>query len=187
MTQNKNSISKIFDWYLMDIMPIVEKYAIQSKNGYHGLYTHTAAVVFRGIDFAINLDKPTMPVIMACAFHDMARTHDGCDMEHGQNAIPLASCVMDDVGTIDNNVRSSIVFAIKNHSFNNLPAPDYISACLWDADRTRLSWECGYHSKFFTTRRAQHVASNAATEYLEFMRHNMSEYARKIIELSESY
>ena len=181
-----NKISKTFDWYLMDIMPVVEKNMIQSRNGYHGLYTHTAAVVFRGIDYALNLAKDPNGVVLACAFHDMARMNDGNDIVHGPNAVPLAEQAMNEIGNLDYNTRESIIYAVKNHSFN-IKAPDYISACLWDADRTRLAWECGYQPKYFITRRAQMVASNAATKYLEFMRRNMSEYARKIIELGESY
>jgi len=181
------SISKTFDWYLMDIMPVVEKYAIQSKNGYHGLYTHTAAVVFRGIDYALSLGKKPNPVVFACAFHDMARINDGNDTIHGPNAIPLAETVMDKVDSLDYNTRESIIYAVKNHSLKNLAPRDYISACLWDADRTRLAWECGYHPNFFTTQRAHRVASGTANEYLKFMQKNMSSRARGIIELGEYY
>ncbi len=183
---NKVSISKTFDWYLTEIMPIVEKYAVQSKKGYHGLYTHTAAVVFRGIDYALSLGEKTDAIVLACAFHDMARIHDGNDTIHGPNAIPLAHQAMDQIGNIGYDTRESIIYAIKNHSLN-LKAPDYISACLWDADRTRLAWECGYQQKFFTTRRAQKIASGSATDYLEFMKKNISTHARQIIELGESY
>lgn len=187
MSQNNNLISKTFDWYLMDVLPVVEKYAIQPRDGYHGLYTHTAAVVFRGIDYANSLDKKINNVVLACAFHDMARVNDWADYEHGKNAIPMAERVMDEIGGIESNVRESILYAIKNHSLN-LAAPDYVSACLWDADRTRLAWECGYHPRFFATNRAKVVASGAAREYLEFMKNNMSAYARKIIQqTSECY
>jgi predicted metal-dependent HD superfamily phosphohydrolase len=183
---NRISISKTFDWYLTEIMPVVEKYAIQQKGGYHGLYTHTAAVVFRGIDYALALGQDPTGVVLACAFHDMVRTHDCDDLEHGINAIPLANCVMDDIGNIDANVRDAIIFAIKNHSLN-IPAPDYISQCMWDADRTRLSWECGYYPKFFATERAKVVAAGTPKLYLEFMHKNMSPDAEKIVELGENY
>jgi hypothetical protein len=174
------SISKYFDWYLMDIMPIVERNAIQQKYGYHGLYTHTAAVVFRGIDYALNMGKSPQDVILACAFHDMARTTDGDDTQHGANAIPMALRAMDTIGNIDIKSRDSITYAIKNHSFN-LVAPDYVSACLWDADRTRLAWELGYNPRFFATQRAKTIAAGNANQYLQFMNQNMSDYARNII------
>ena len=175
-----HSISTLFDQYLIEIMPIVEKFAIQPKYGYHGLYTHTAAVVFRGIDYVIHIEKPTTPVILACAFHDMARTNDDYDLEHGANAIPLANYVMDEIGGIDTATRNSILYAVKNHSINTKPN-DYIHACLDDADRTRLAWECGYFAKYFTTPRAHSVASGNAEAYLKFMQNNMSGYARTII------
>ena len=184
---NRISISKTFDWYLTEIMPVVEKHAIQSKYGYHGLYTHTAAVVFRGIDYVLSLGKEPKPVVFACAFHDMARINDGNDTIHGPNAIPLAETVMDKVDFIDYNTRESIIYAIKNHSLSNLVPRDHISACLWDADRTRLAWECGYYSNFFTTPRAHKVASQPAEEYLKFMQQNISLRARGIIELGECY
>ncbi|MBR2285936.1 MAG: HD domain-containing protein [Alphaproteobacteria bacterium] len=175
-----NLISSTFDWYLMDIMPIVSQNAIQQKYGYHGLYTHTAAVVFRGIDYALNLGKSPKNVVLACAFHDMARVTDGDDTQHGANAVPMALRVMDEIGNIDIKSRDSIAYAIKNHSFN-LVAPDYVSACLWDADRTRLAWELGYNSRFFATQRAKTVAAGNANQYLQFMNQNMSDYARNII------
>lgn len=184
---NKFSISTTFDWYLTEIMPVVEKYAIQQNGGYHGLYTHTAAVVFRGIDYALALGQDTTGVVLACAFHDMARTHDGDDTIHGPNAIPLAEQVMNEIIPLDFGTRESIIYAVKNHSLKNLVPRDYISACLWDADRTRLAWERDYHPNFFTTPRAHRVASGTANEYLKFMQQNMSARARGIIELGENY
>ena len=185
--QDKKMISRLFDWYLMDVMPIVEKYAIQPTMGYHGLYTHTAAVVFRGIDYAIHLNQDPKYAAMACAFHDMARKNDCWDFEHGANAIPMAIQVMDEIGNINDNIRKSIIYAIENHSVGDV-APDYISACLWDADRTRLAWECGYYPRFFNTDRAKIVAAGSAQEYLDFMRGNMSEYAQnRICALDEFY
>lgn len=185
MSQN-NIISKTFDWYLMDVLPIVEKYAIQPRDGYHGLYTHTAAVVFRGIDYANSLNKNPNNVVLACAFHDMARVNDWADFEHGENAVPMAERVMDEMSVVKIH-REPIIYAVKNHSLN-LSAPDYVSACLWDADRTRLAWGYGYYPQFFATDRAKAVASGVASEYLEFMKNNMSAYARKIIQqMSECY
>ena len=177
--QNK-MISSTFDWYLTEIMPIVSQNAIQQKYGYHGLYTHTAAVVFRGIDYALALGQKPGAVVLACAFHDMARTHDYDDAEHGRNALPVARRIMGQMGNIAPETQKSILYAIENHSFN-LTAPDYISACLWDADRTRLAWDLGYDPRFFATNRAKLVASRNPDEYIAFMRRNMSQYAQRII------
>ena len=53
---------------------------------------------------------------------------------------------------------SRILFAVKNHTTGR-NATDGISACLWDADRIRLSWERGYRADFFSTERGMQIAS----------------------------
>lgn len=173
-------ITYTFDWYLRNVLPIVSQNAIQQKYGYHGLYTHTAAVVFRGIDYALALDKDPKPVVLACAFHDIARTNDGPDMMHGENAIPIVSKIFREHLPIPTNYAESIISAVKNHTTGTV-APDYISACLWDADRTRLSWEWGFEERFFATLRAKQVAAANGDDYVAFMVNQMSEYARGII------
>jgi hypothetical protein len=110
----------------------------------------------------------------------MARENDGWDFEHGINAIPMAQKAMDKIGDISDDVRKSIIYAVKEHSVGKI-APDYISACLWDADRTRLAWDLGYDPRFFATNRAKLVASRNPDEYIAFMRRNMSQYAQRII------
>ena len=185
---SKITIAKTFDWYLTEIMPVVEKYTLQPVDGEHGLYTHTAAVVFRGIDYALSYSRKPNSVVLACAFHDMARINDGTDFMHGANAVPLANMAMDEIGDIGNDTRHRILYAVGNHSSPKpIRAPDYISAYTWDADRTRRAWYGGHHPQFFTSHRAQKVAAGRAAEYLEFMRLNMSAHARGIIELGESY
>ena len=186
MAKNNFSISKTFDWYLMDIMPVVEKYTLQPNYGEHGLYTHTAAVVFRGIDFAMANSKNPAGVVFACAFHDMARINNNEDHDHGSNAVPLAISAMNDIGGISNDMRNFIIYAIKYHD-SKLKPTNYIAMHSWDADRVRQAWYSGYYPKYFSSTRAQYVASHAAADYLKFMRRNMSEYARKIIEISECY
>ena len=180
MSHENKVISLTFDWYLRNVLPVVCRIAPQSKLGYHGLYTHTSAVVFRGIDYALSLSKNPKPVVLACAFHDMARTDDGPDLTHGENAIPMVNAIFRDCIPVPQPYRDSIIYAVKNHTIGTV-APDYISACLWDADRTRLAWEMGYDAQFFTTQRAKLVARSKYEVYLPFMKRNMSEYARKII------
>lgn len=186
---NKNRfITSTFDWYLQNVLPIVSQNAIQRKYGYHGLYTHTSAVVFRGIDYALALGQNPKPVVLACAFHDMARINDYDDLEHGKNAIPLAQRLLLEIPyQISPIERNAIMFAVENHSLN-LDAPDYISACLWDADRTRISWECGYEDRFFTTQRAKQIASSNGDKYITFMAKRLSEYAHSILtDLNKQY
>ena len=136
----------------------------------HGLNTHTNAVVFRGIDIALSMQFDPTPVIFACAFHDMARTGDGWDTEHGKNAIPMANKIMEQFPSLlPLETKSAILYAIKNHTTGE-KAPDYISACLWDADRVRLSWKYGFNPRFFNTDRGAHIASHNFHEYIEFQK-----------------
>ena len=180
-------ISQAFDWYLRNVLPVVSQKAIQQKYGYHGIYTHTSAVVFRGIDYALSLDENPKPVVLACAFHDMARTNDGPDAEHGANAVPIIKNILYDSIPVPPQYMKPIIYAVKNHTIG-MSAPDYISACLWDADRTRLSWDMGFNQKFFSTDRAKQIASGDCGKYLNFMRDCMSEYARNIIvQLDKQY
>lgn len=161
-------IKNNFTLYQEKIYPLVAEKCIQKKEGMHGLDTHTASVVFRGIDYALSLNQEILPVIFACAFHDMARTNDGFDIDHGKNAIPLAKQIMKKFN-LTHQMQQSIIFAVENHTIGNI-APDYISACLWDADRTRLSWGYGYKSKYFNTPRAKQIASSNCEQYLDFQR-----------------
>jgi len=163
-----SEIKENFIKYKKNIQPLVAQICTQKMNGMHGLNTHTAAVVFRGIDYALSLNKNPWPVIFACACHDMARMNDSFDTEHGKNAIPLAKQIMKKFN-LDKETQNSINFAIENHT-TGIIAPDYISACLWDADRTRLSWDYGYDSKYFNTLRAKQIASNDFKKYIEFQR-----------------
>ncbi len=159
-----------FKFYLENVKPLVAEICTQKMNGMHGLDTHTNAVVFRGIDYALSLRQNPTPVIFACAFHDMARIDDGLDLEHGKRAIPMAIKIMKQFpNLLDKETRLNIMSAVLNHT-TGTTAPDYISACLWDADRTRLAWKYGFESKFFNTLRGAHVASNYFLRYLEFQR-----------------
>ncbi len=161
-----SEIQKNFDKYLKQIYPLVKKVCTQEIDGMHGLNTHTAAVVFRGIDYALSLKENPWPVILACAFHDIARTNDDFDIKHGKKAVPLANEIMQHLN-INKRIKESIKYAIINHT-TGIVAPDYISACLWDADRTRLSWEFEYKPNYFNTLRARQVASSDYEKYIKF-------------------
>ena len=51
----------------------------------------------------------------------------------------------------------NILYAVENHTIGRI-APDGVSACLWDADRIRLSWEYGFRPEFFNTARGHDIA-----------------------------
>jgi hypothetical protein len=168
---NKNpdisELKQYFNFYRQNILPLVEKYTTQSDSGCHTL-EHTNSVVFRGIDLALSVGKNPMPVVFAGAFHDMARTHDGFDVNHGKNAVPNAQKIMMSFPyNLTNLDKHKIIYAIENHTTGRI-APDYVSACLWDADRIRLSWMYGYNAGFFNTDRAKYIASHPAQDYVNF-------------------
>ena len=157
-----------FLFYQTELQPLIAQEGTQRLKGMHGLNTHTTAVVFRGIDYALHMGADPLPVVFACAFHDMARTHDNFDTEHGKNAVPMAIKIMKQFpNLLDQDTRSSILFAVLNHT-NGQTAPDYISACLWDADRTRMAWQYGFDEKFFNTNRGKYVARHRIP-YLEYL------------------
>ena len=164
-------ISDAFKFYNKTLKPLVAQNGLQPATGIHGLETHTAAVVFRGIDYALNMNCDPTPVIFACAFHDMARTNDGPDKEHGKHAIPAAIRIMKQfTGLLNQDTRLAILYAILNHT-TGMHAPDYISACTWDADRTRLAWRNGFDEKFFSTVRGKYVAQHWK-RYLDYQKLN---------------
>ena len=162
----ENQIREYFDFYQKKVLPYVEKYATQRLDGYHGLHTHTDAVVFRAIDYALELGKNPMPILFAAACHDMAKTHDGYDETHGEKALPLARKVMNRFPKrLTETEKETVLTAIRNHT-TGMQTSDYICACLWDADRTRLAWERGYHEKYFNTPYAKKVASDNPQKYI---------------------
>ncbi len=158
---------KYFDFYTNQILPHIKNYTTQTEEGFHSLI-HTAGVVFRGIDYALSLDENPMPVLFATACHDIARTHDSFDLEHGKNAVPNTQKIVANFANVlsDQDIEK-IIFAVANHTTGKV-APDYISACLWDADRTRLSWIYGFDDGFFNTERAKYVASHPYQDYVSF-------------------
>ena len=164
------AMEKYFNFYENELKPSMAGFVLQPLDGMHGLNTHTSAVVLRGIDYALHIGRDPMPVVFACAFHDISRINDNWDTEHGRNAIPNAIKIMKKFPDLfDKDTRLSIYSAIMNHT-TGAAAPDYISACLWDADRTRLSWKYGFEEKFFNTQRGKYVAQHYKS-FLEFQAH----------------
>lgn len=162
-------IKQTFNFYLNKLKPLVAKSCLQKMDGMHGLNTHTNAVVFRGIDYSLHMGYDPIPVVFACAFHDMARVADEGDKDHGKKAVPMAIKIMKQFPyLLDQDTRFSILYAILNHT-NGQTAQDYISACLWDADRTRMAWHYGFDEKFFNTSRGKYVAQHWR-KYIDFQR-----------------
>ena len=172
----KSDIYKYFDFYEDKILPVIQSNneVTQTDYGFHGLYTHTDSVVFRGIYYSLSLNENPVPVIFACAFHDLARTDDEYNEIHWEKAVPIARNIMEKFSDIlIDNRKESIVYAVENHTIwlkspDYIQPRDYISVCLWDADRTRLWWIYWYKPSLMITDEAKKIASWDTKEFLEF-------------------
>ena len=166
-----SALINYFSLYSEEILPVIlaEPTVLQKHSGYHGILTHTRSVVFRGIDYCLSLPQKVIPVILACACHDLAKNFNTYDETHGMNAVPIAKSI---IGKLDLDLSPQeidlILDAVANHT-TGMDATNYISGCLWDADRTRLSWQFGYDEKFYYSSRAKQVASGNPSEYIDFM------------------
>lgn len=167
------SIEKIgnaFSFYKNEILPLIldNQKVTQHKEWYHWLFTHTQNVVFRGICYAVSLWEYLIPVVFACACHDLARVNDWYDEWHWKNAVPIVvEIINNEKFNLTEEQKNQIIEAVANHT-TWTQATNYVSACLRDADRTRLSWERGYNSKFFNTELWKKVASWNIEDFLEF-------------------
>ena len=167
------SIEKIrnaFSFYKDEILPLIIKNpkVTQKKEWYHWLYTHTQNVVFRGICYAISLWEDPIPVILACACHDLARKNDSYDTEHWKNAVPITQEIMNNEKfNLNKEQKSQIIDAISNHTIWQKTS-NYVAACLRDAGRTRLSWERGYCEDFFNTELWKKIASWDKENFIKF-------------------
>ncbi len=135
---------------IKEILPKIKEVTNQPEYGYHGL-SHSQQVGLFSIELALSVRQDPMPVLLAAALHDCARTDDEYCERHGPMCEPIARRFLKEnypnILPID---VERIVNAIKLHTVG-MNAKDFISACLWDADRIRLSWALGYDSKFFST------------------------------------
>jgi putative nucleotidyltransferase with HDIG domain len=142
-----------------DILPKIQDIGTQKKYGYHGIYTHTFQVVQFAIELAISVGTDPLPVILGAALHDIARTHDDDDFTHGPRGAAIArNFLTQNYNHLFPETIDKIVYAVQYHTQGTI-APDLISSCVWDADRIRLSWEMGYHEKYFNTAYGNYIAS----------------------------
>ena len=71
-----------------EVLPKIEQITTQSRYGYHGL-SHTIQVVMFALDIANSINQAPLPVLLAAALHDCARTNDEWCVNHGPNAVPV--------------------------------------------------------------------------------------------------
>ena len=133
-----------------EILPKIERITKQPKYGYHGM-GHTAQVGIMGLDFALSVRQDPLPVILAASLHDCASINDEHCEAHGPNCEPIArKFLADNYPNLLPVEIEEIVDAVKTHTVGRA-CTDLVSACLWDADRVRLSWELGYSPEPFST------------------------------------
>ena len=166
----EQAINKYFSFYENEVLTKIRTISDVTQNDYwyHWLLTHTEWVVFRWIYFAVSMNENPIPVIFACASHDLARTNDWNCFKHWPDAVHIAEKLMDMFNDLlSDEEKEKVKCAVKNHTIWTI-APDYISACLRDADRVRLSWERGYDERFFNTKPWKEIASWKPRDFLEF-------------------
>lgn len=150
------------------ILPQIEQITNQSRYGYHGL-THTTQVALFGLDIAYTINQDPLPVLLAAGLHDCARTNDEWCTQHGPQAVPVARDFLSkNYPNLSRNDLNKILRAIKNHTCGTR-ARDGVSACLWDGDRIRLSWEYGYKPEFFSTIRGRQIAGLGYAGQLQYI------------------
>ncbi len=144
--------------YFNQILPQISEITTQSRYGYHGL-SHTSQVALYGLDIAYTINQDALPVLLAAGLHDCARTNDAWCTEHGPHAALVArDFISRHYCNLPEQTVRQIMYAVGNHTVGR-NAPDGVSACLWDGDRIRLSWEYGYVPEFFNTVRGREIAS----------------------------
>ncbi|MBR3676467.1 MAG: HD domain-containing protein [Alphaproteobacteria bacterium] len=142
------------------IMPRLQRFTRQNTDGYHGL-EHTELVALRAVDIALALgyerQSDLMPVMLAAAIHDCARTDNGYNTHHGKDAANMPEVqdfLSDPAFNLSEKQKSQVRTAAYYHT-EAMPTDgnpyDYVAKCLCDADRARLSWERGHSAKFFFT------------------------------------
>lgn len=162
---NREQSTKFF---FETILPQIQQVTNQSRYGYHGL-SHTIQVAMFGIDIATSLGIDTLPVMLAAGLHDCARTHDEWCVNHGPNAVPVGKKFLaQHYPNMSQTDIEKILYAVKNHTVGR-NATDAVSACLWDGDRIRLSWERGYNPDFFSTERGRQIASLSPEQQVQYM------------------
>lgn len=165
----KHDKAYYYQLYFNQILPQIAEITTQSKYGYHGL-SHTSQVAMFGIDLAFSINQDALPVLLAAGLHDCARTNDAWCTEHGPRAVLVGrKFLLRHYADLSEQTIRKILYAVENHTVGTV-APDEVSACLWDGDRIRLSWEHGFRPEFFNTARGREIAgmdTDGQRKYIE--------------------
>lgn len=160
------------------IMPLLKQFTRQKVTGYHGL-EHTELVALRAVDVALSLgherQSELVPVLLAAAIHDCARTDDGFNTHHGRDAANMPEVqtfLANPMFNLTAEQQKRIKYAAYNHTTaqpHDGMAYDYITKSLCDGDRIRLSWERGHSSKFFFTSKGDELGSMNPYRALDYL------------------
>lgn len=160
------------------IMPRLKRFTYQDVAGYHGL-EHTELVALRAIDVALSLgyerQAELVPVMLAAAIHDCARTDNGYNTHHGKDAANMPEVqqfLSDPLFQLTESQKSNIKAAAYYHTEampNDGNGYDYIAKSLCDGDRVRLSWERGHSSRFFFTDKGNELGAMNAYRVMDYL------------------
>jgi len=121
----------------------LESWWFERPESIHGL-SHTRRVLIhaKAIAEATGLDPVEFEALVrAVSWHDIGRTHDGCDREHGVKSVARLKRLGLDQG-IDGQILARIFFTIELHSTYDEAAVER-AAALADAERgsfLRVHW-----------------------------------------------
>lgn len=160
------------------IMPRLKRFTRQNIVGYHGL-EHTELVALRAIDVALSLGREQknelMPVMLAVAIHDCARTDNGYNTHHGKEAaaMPEVQTFLSDPIFALNPEQIQQIKAASYYHTEAMPRDgnnyDYICKSLCDGDRIRLSWERGHSARFFFTDKGNELGNMNPYRAIEYL------------------
>lgn len=160
------------------IMPRLQRFTRQNTEGYHGL-EHTELVALRAIDVALSLgyerQADLMPVMLAAAIHDCARTDNDYNTHHGKDAAAMPEVqtfLSDPVFNLSEQQKSQIKTASYYHT-EAMPIDgnpyDYVAKCLCDADRARLAWERGHNPDYFFTAKGSELGAMNPYRVMDYL------------------
>lgn len=171
--KNKEYLQKTYLKYFNQVLlPKIEQISLQKRNNlqYHGLW-HTEQVAMLSIDIAIKEHQNPLPVLLAAALHDCARTSDTSDPSHGINCKPIAENFLQeysDKDLLSAKQKEQIVEAVVFHNSSTRPQDNTILDCLQDADSMRLLWA---HKQRFTpnTATGRDLARYSSSEQIKYL------------------
>jgi len=161
------------------IFPLVKEFSYQQTMGFHGL-EHTELVALRAIDISIannhrDMHQHLIPVMLAAALHDSARTNDLYNNEHGPKAAhrPESKAFLDNPEFALSEEQKRLILDAVAHHTDAMPhlfaEKNFIKDYLCDADRVRLSWQIGHDPKYFFTKVGNELGTMTPYRVIDYL------------------